>query len=771
MHYVDHPLIRPNILEDRSYQSKLSKKSLHSNTLVCLPTGLGKTAVSILITASRLHLLGGKILLLAPTKPLVNQHTNDYKKWLNIPETEIVAFTGGISPKIRADLWNSATVIISTPQVIQNDLIGGRISLENVVHCTFDECHRATGNYAYTYIAKRYNSDASNPLVTGLSASPGDNLESILGICSNLGISETEIMTEDDPEVAPFSGKIDVEWARIDLNPEIIRIRNILNDLLKERLKRLQTMGVIKTISSRISEQDLRQLRSKIQSLIDSENSDGYEALSLHAELRKIKMAINYVETQSTDVFRQFIERQENASISSGSSKATKRFVSDKLTKQAKSLADQLNQIHPKFRKIQVILAEELGINKREKVIIFTESRDTADSLTTFLSSHFKTRRFVGQNSRDGSSGMSQKQQQQTILEFKNVEFNVLVSTSVAEEGLDIPDVDLVIFFEPVPTAIRTIQRKGRTGRGKQGKVIVLVANDTRDEAYFWISKNRQKRMQNELKLLKKSTGKLQNKLTHPPQNSNRSTISESTQPELTDFTKPDQYNETPDQFKEKPPQIKIIVDQRELNSSITRELSIRDDIQITLETLVVGDYILSDRVAVERKTIDDFLSTLVGEDRSLFDQIKNLSKYYSKPILIIEGDGSLYNKRNIHPNAIRGSIASLAVNFGASVLRTSDELDTAEMLAIIAKREQFSSDRPVTVHGSKTNKTLSEQQEYVISSIAEIGPTTARNLLESFGSVEGIMTASLEQLQNVKGIGKITAERIKKITSSPYLK
>ena len=124
----------------------------------------------------------GKSLLLAPTKPLVHQHATDYRHWLNLSPSDIVSFTGEIPPKQRSELWDGATIVVSTPQVIQNDLIGGRISLKDVVHCTFDECHRATGNYAYTYISERYVADASNPLSTGLSASPGNDIESILAI-------------------------------------------------------------------------------------------------------------------------------------------------------------------------------------------------------------------------------------------------------------------------------------------------------------------------------------------------------------------------------------------------------------------------------------------------------------------------------------------------------------------------------------------------------------------------------------------------------------
>ena len=194
--FVEHPLVTDDAIQRRRYQLELAGAAQHAHTLVCLPTGLGKTAVSLLVTAARLDALDGKALLLAPTKPLVSQHADDYRAWLQVPDEEVVVFTGEVKPDDRAELWESATIVIATPQVVENDLIGGRISLADVVHLTFDECHRATGDYAYTYIAERYHADAEKPLVTGLSASPGDDEEAILEVCANLGITEVEVMTE-----------------------------------------------------------------------------------------------------------------------------------------------------------------------------------------------------------------------------------------------------------------------------------------------------------------------------------------------------------------------------------------------------------------------------------------------------------------------------------------------------------------------------------------------------------------------------------------------
>jgi Fanconi anemia group M protein len=363
-----------------------------------------------------------------------------------------------------------------------------------------------------------------------------------------------------------------------------------------------------------------------------------------------------------------------------------------------------------------------------------------------------------------------------------------------------------------------------------------LLAEDTRDEAYFWKARNDQKRMKNELQNLKSFAGELSAKLEQSGLKDYAGDINQATngegsatndgggdgvgtsdkdenamassgqddsgdqengdgQADLTAFagksggidepTETSEPTKTDEPPKESPPDsnardgvtpsagtehdaVEVVVDQRELDSTIARDLSTRDGIETRLETLAVGDYVLSDRAVVERKTVSDFLDTLTGGDRSMFEQVGDAARSYGRPVVIIEG-GDLYGQRNIHEKAINGALASLSVDFGASVLRTGSESETADLLETIASREQDDGDREVSVHGEKQSKTLGEQQEYVVTSVAEVGPVTARNLLEHFGSVEAVMTATDEQLQSVDGIGEVTAERIRAVVGSEY--
>ncbi|MFC6837083.1 DEAD/DEAH box helicase [Halomarina ordinaria] len=795
---IDGPLLTPGVLQRREYQVELAEAALRGQTLVCLPTGLGKTAVSLLVTARRLHEAGGKSLLLAPTKPLVQQHADFYREALTVPDDEVVVFTGEVRPADRADLWADARVVVATPQVVENDLVGNRISLRDVTHLTFDECHRATGDYAYCYIAERYHEDAADPLVTGMSASPGGDEEEILTVCENLGLREVEVMTEADSDVSEFTHKTDIEWERVELPEAVVEIRDALNEVITDRLERLKRLGVTNSTNPELSQRDLNEIRGKLQRMINNDQGDGYKGMSAHAEIMKLRRAVELVETQSVESLRRYFERQRNAARSSGASKAAQRFVSDPRVQEAMRRAEAYDDLHPKFRRARILLAQTLGIEGGQRVIVFTESRDTAETLTEFFSNHFETHKFVGQGDKEGSDGMTQKQQQETLDAFRAGEFQVLVSTSVAEEGLDVPEVDLVLFYEPVPKGIRAIQRKGRTGRQSEGKVHVLLAEDTRDEAYFWISRREQKRMREELRSLKGVANEVNEELGQgnldefadagaehgeAPERDGGDTEGDdgregAGQSGLDAFAPdPDGEDET---GHDADPEgvvataegdeeaVEIVADQRELDATIARDLSTRDGVTTRLETLAVGDYVLSDRVVVERKSVSDFLDTLVGGDRSLFEQVKDAARHYSRPVVVIEGE-DLYGARNVHPNAIRGALASLAVDFGASVLRTEDEKDTADLLEVVARREQETRGREVSVHGEKAAKTLAEQQEYVVSAIADIGPVTARALLEEFGTVEAVMTAREDDLLEVAGVGSVTAERIREVVGSDY--
>ncbi|WP_094227195.1 DEAD/DEAH box helicase [Methanolobus psychrotolerans] len=752
--YIRHPLIKSDTVEQRLYQLDLAGKALDTSTLVVLPTGLGKTVISMLVMASRLEKYGGKVMVLSPTKPLVEQHASFFKNVFNIPEEEILTFTGSVNPDKRSELWNKGKVIISTPQVIENDILTKRISLEDVTHITFDEAHRSVGNYAYTYIAEKYFETAKNPLCLGITASPGSSDEKIAEVCQSLHIESVAVKTETDKDVTPYIHKKDIEWMRIDLPDGMKEIKDLLDKVLEDRFKKLIELGYPIHNQKYVSKKDLLGLQAKLQGeLRGFPDPSVYGAISLLAEILKVNHAVEIIETQGLESLRMYMERLDNEAYSKSGSKASKRLAEDLYIRQVARRLKDCELEHPKLEHVKRIVSEELEGKPHSRVIVFANYRDTAEMITNALSEIEGIRpvRFVGQASKYKDKGLTQKQQVEIIEQFKAGDYNVLVATSVAEEGLDIPSTDLVLFYEPIPSEIRSIQRKGRTGRKHRGRVMVLVTKGTRDEGYYWSSLSRERKMQSNMKELQASM----------PARKNNSIAEDFT----TDIPEDEQKTLFEYNNESNNGNIRIIVDQREMRSPVARNLD-RKGTEIIVRTLEVGDYILSDRIAVERKESQDFVSSLI--EQKLFEQIANLSRVYDKPILVVEGD-NLFNCRGINPNAIHGALASISLDFGVSLFYTRDAEDTAAMLVQIAKREQTDEKREVNMHGKKSAPMLPQQQEYIVSSISDIGPKAARNLLHRFGSVENVMKASYEELLTVDNIGPKTAAKIREIVGGEY--
>ena len=194
------------------------------------------------------------------------------------------------------------------------------------------------------------------------------------------------------------------------------------------------------------------------------------------------------------------------------------------------------------------------------------------------------------------------------------------------------------------------------------------------------------------------------------------------------------------------------------------REISIAKDLGARITRIEGGDFIISGRVAVERKTARDFVASII--DGRLFEQVSELKKAYEKPILLIEGF-DLYSHRAIHPNAIRGAIASLILDWNIPVIFTRDHKETVELLKALAKREHEAGRTP-TIKVPK-GETIKEKQEYLVSALPGINLTLARRLLKKFKSPLNVFTSSLTQLTEVEGIGEKKAREIKKVLEEEY--
>ncbi len=761
MSYIEHPLIKEGTVEKRLFQLDLAVSALQESTLVVLPTGLGKTVVALLVILVRLD--RGKVLFMAPTRPLVEQHTSFLKNVLVAPSV-VVQFTGETPPERRREMWDEARIIVSTPQVIENDLLSRRISLRDVSCVIFDEAHRATGNYAYVYIAQRYEKEGRDGLVLGITASPGSSAEKIEEICSNLRISRVEAKTDQDPDVVPFVHQTEVEVVKVTVPKEILQLRNLLEDVLEQRveaLSRLDPSGGTTKQLQRASKKELLDMQKRLRTSIAREPTPSlYQAVSVLAEVLKLKHAVELAETQGTESLAKYLERLDMEARSRGGSKAAKRIAEDPRFREAVYTLERLDVDHPKLMAVKDLVEEQLKTKDDSLIMVFTNYRDTATSVLEFLEGsgegQVRPVRFVGQASRASDAGLTQKQQTEILQQFREGTYNVLIATSVGEEGIDIPATDMVLFYEPVPSEIRSIQRKGRTGRARAGRVVVLVARGTKDEAYRWISDRKEKDMHRQIQDL----GRFEIATAEARQTQIGSVgVGEKKEEEVG----AERVEEKKENGGEEASAL-VYVDSRERTMAKRLEAL---GIDIVLEVLEVGDYVISDRVAIERKTAADFVDSLVGADRDLFRQVGDLTRTYERPLLILEGR-DLY-ARHVNPNPIRGALVSLAEDVGISIHPTEDEEATASVSAWSARREQEGAGREPSVHGRKTARTLKEQQEDLISSIPGVGAVVARNLLKHFGSVEKVATAPPEALQEVELVGPKTAERIREVVGGEY--
>jgi len=751
--FIKNNFIKQDSVERREYQYNIANSAANASTLVVLPTGMGKTIIAILVIANDLT-KDSNILFLSPTKPLVNQHAQSLINLLTLSDT-IAIFTGEVPPEKRIELWNSKRIIVSTPQVIENDLIARRYDLSNISRIIFDEAHRAAGNYSYVFIADMFKKQQKERLCLGMTASPGNNLSEILEICKNLEITNIEIRTKVDPDVRPYIHNLDIKWKEIPLPPEFDYTLQLLKKALVERLNILKNIGVLDSASvALLSIKKLLDAQHKIQSALRNTPQPSqilFDAASAQNAAMKLAHAIELLQTQGVNALSNYISRIATEASSKGGSKASRNIMKDSNILEAIAYVKSLKIEHPKIQQIVTIVKEQLNCNKESKIIVFTHYRDT--SLYVFKQlqnlATAKPVRFIGQAGKEGDKGLTQKEQIDIIRRFKKGEYNVLIATSVAEEGLDIPSTDLVVFYEPVPSEIRTIQRKGRTARQMAGKVIILITKGTPDEAYYWSSRQKERRMHQELEILRTAL----HKKLQDPSTVYQTALHQENQKKLDEYSKKSN--------------IKIIIDHRESRSTVMRVLS-QKNITIEPQQLDVGDYIISSRIGVERKTVDDFLNSLI--DGKLFVQMKNLRTTFSRPLLVIEGEG-LLTKRNISHNAIFGSIASIIVDFGIPIITTRSPQETADFLSVMAYREQKQGDRAVAIRGIKTLRTISEQQQFLIEGLPNISAVLAQRLLQHFGSIRSLVNASEEDLCQVNGIGKNIAADILKILNAEYLK
>ena len=856
---IVHPFLNDGV-EARAYQIRSLRSALTSSSLMVMPTGFGKTAVEWMAMAEFLLKNEGKILLIAPTTGLVEQQERMAKEMIKLDNNEISRYTGEIAPKNRPAIWRSSKIIMATSQVIRNDAQSGTIDLSEVSLLIVDEAHHATGNHAYAQVGDLYLNAKPDAIVLAATASPGSNERNILEVASRLGIERLDVSRREEPLLKPYGVELNNEPIRIELPDELLTLIFPLQHHQNEEVERLQRMGFLaptKHLTSRIIEDAQRSASAAIQ----RRDARGYDAARRISDLRRMHLLIDLLKTQGLKSALSYLSRAEEDGRSG--ERGTNRFVSLKPIHDFRIGARDLSELHPKTSKVKEMSIAQLNHNPESKILIFTEYRDTVENLLDVLGSieNLNVDKFIGQSSRGKRKGMNQRQQLEQLRKFREGEINVLVATSVGEEGLDVPSADLVILYEPVPSAIRAIQRRGRTARQSDGTVKTLITKNTRDEFVHSAAKIREERMYTLLDTIQKR-GRLPRrpaatndvlvnfKVKTDSGNSidshefleteidrlltNIPIVNDSSIKQKEDFTddndeqiilKPSDIrprNQTGlDSFFDKSQTIgektedaishrekeeklsgaaqkvieelveeidkTIILDHRESSSTLAAYLRSMG-FEIEFQHLDCGDIKISEQVIIERKTSRDLLNSLV--DGRLMKQCHKLVHICSNPLLLIElGEvGS-----SVHPNAVLGAMAHITLDIGIPVMMTKNTLESAHFISIATKREDLTEiiektytepfdekeiDSKVEAARNEINSLINDDSHQspliekwkldferlnidLISSLIGVEQDIASILLDGFGTIVKIFTASRSELIKIEGIDNTIIEKI----------
>jgi len=737
--------------EPRIYQQVIFSECVTNsgNTLVVLPTGLGKTVIMAYLSAYYLKKdPTTKILILTPTRPLVHQIKEMMCEFIgNLPSDMVLEVSGEVPPPKRKESYPNAKIIVGTPQTIENDLTYDRLEFQKIGLLCVDEVHRATGDYAYVGIAAQAKCQ-----IIGFTATPGNNPEKILEMCENLRITKVSVTDTTDLDVKKY---ISIH------TPKVIWIK------LPEEYK-----AVLKTLED-YQDELILSLKEQIPEFLDFKYIGKKEALGIHQQVVKLTkqdskfgglliFSSNLIRVQH---LKELVESQGFPQAFNSlqkwrrktSSKALRIFLEDHRIIALEKVLSEKSLIHPKLRHLidEITDVLKMTTSQDSRIIIFSNYRDTIRFLNIELSKcNIETGIFIGHSSSKDDKGLTQKQQLEVVEEFKRGDLQILLSTSVGEEGLDVGNCDLVVFYDSVPSVIRAIQRRGR-GRKKKSRVIHLVTKDTRDESMYWAIKRKNKKMKeflkNDLQII------LENKETHDSIKT------------LDKFFVKQEEKDPIDPQTSVP---LVIIDTREATSRIPKLLK-RNGALLQSQELEVGDYVLSNRLVVERKTYSDFVSSII--DGRLFQpsspgQQSQLSKLAQQrlPLLLIQLESEVI-ERQIHINSIMGAISSIILDFQIPVVFTRNDSETATLLFQLAKREQRDTPAEFSLPTiSKKEQNIKEIQMFMLAAIPGINFTKANNLLDKFKTIQAVASANLDELTTVPQIGIKLATRIQTVFRSP---
>ncbi len=501
--YVSHALLSEGLVEARAYQLEAVDEALTTSMLLVMPTAAGKTAVIWMAIANKLSEENGRVILIAPTVGLVDQHLRSIREVLSLEE-EAVSITGQIPPSSRVGLWDSSRLIIATPKVVVNDVKNDVLKLSEFSLLVIDEAHHCTGEHAMAMVCDYYIASNSSPHILGATASPGHRPDTVREICTRTGASRIHIRNSDEEMLKGYLSELEIREVSVRVPEEMKELAQpfvIWQQGIVDRQRRLGRY----ILPGMISFAGLSSAMDRSRSAIGRGEVSGYQSVSQIAIAMRLHHLINCLLSQGVSASREYLDRLENGDDSS--KKTVRDFLRDPRVRDLSDKLEGMVEIHSKIGAVRRMIRERLRRDQGSRVIVFANYRDTIASLESSLEDldSVKAVRFVGQSARGGRRGLSPKDQVSVLDEFRNGGANVLLATSIGEEGLDIPSADLVIFYEPVSSEIRTIQRRGRTGRRRLGEVIVLIAEGTRDEGAKAAAVRREENMQRAVHRVRRS--------------------------------------------------------------------------------------------------------------------------------------------------------------------------------------------------------------------------------------------------------------------------
>ena len=741
--YLVHPLLKEQAVEGRTYQALLLSNIVKYNSLVVAPTGTGKTVLFLLATIHALQDSEGFTIILAPTLALIDQHVAFFREKTTLVPKEILAVTGKTNPTRRQLLWSGyARIFVSTPETLANDLHTGHVDLRQCRLLVIDEAHRgAQEKYQRIMEFVRVARAAGSPLQL-LAVSATIPEPKLLEIMAALDLEHIEIKTAREPDMAPYLAEAQIEQVLVPL-PEpwhqvmdellalraaalrgVTRYKSLIGVELRETASRSALVTAFNRLKKLPAEEGDRVVRTKLSSRL--------------AAAIKLDHALDLFSRQGKTAFLEYVQKLYNEPT-----QANKRLVSSPQLQKAIEIATALDQEHPKVRELLRILETEAA----ESVMVFSKSKPTVFQLAKLLQGQgIRTNVLVGK--RD----LSEQKRQKILQAFQTGQIRVLVSTSVGEEGLDV-GCDLVIFYDATASVIRRVQRKGRLR--KSGKIIFLVAKDTADEVFHWISKGEETKMRKAFERLKAHpAGTPPTKLT--PKTTSKS---ESQFPERgTSKRTPVSSKSTPQQINlsEEPTKDRVLVKVDPQDASLSQDwLSGRapEIVKLGGPSFVIG------KVAVFRFDFSELLQDLAGG--TLLPKLLHAAKQYEKCVVILEG-GFFHEalaRAKIHAKAVLKTIWSIVLDLGIAIIPSDSTQGTKHLLERLVNHQQTMQETPDLKHA----------QENLITSLPGVSDLLAKRLLARYQTPQKIFSLGEEELQAIHGIGKEKSRNIWALLNSLY--